>query len=287
MIARLLPLILLLLTFAPSQAQAQTAGAACANAGQFHENGTESLVCDSSIWKPVINFYGNGSIGFQAGADTGSCTSVKTGRMRYISSTWEYCSGSSWQTFDVSTTASCNIHGQSIGYVCPDGSVFAGFAPYTASYQPIFATRCDAGQTWNGSACSGTRLTLPWNNGNAGGLVTTTATNSFDGRTNTNTLVATDSDSGAPGTQPHQAAAYCDNLIMHGKSDWYLPSIGEYLQLIASSTSIGNFGNHPAYYWTAYEYSYGNPAGGYAVGLPLIEGGNSKDTANNIRCIRR
>lgn len=281
MMARLLPLILLLLTFAPSQAQAQTAGAACATAGQFHENGTESLVCDSSVWKPVINFYGNGSIGFQAGADTGSCTSVKTGRMRYISSTWEYCSGSSWQTFSVSTTASCNIHGQSIGYVCPDGSVFAGFVPYAASYKPVFTTRCDAGRTWNGSACAGTRLTLPWNNGNSGGLVTTTATSALDGRANANALLATDSDSGTGGTQPHQAAAYCDNLSIHGKNDWYLPGVAEFLQIQASSTAIGDFG--PSDYWIAYEYDYGVPASGGAAG---IAGGASKDQAQIIRCVR-
>ena len=113
------------------------------------------------------------------------------------------------------------------GDTCSDGTDFAGCAP--PSNKPFFVTRCDAGKTWNGSSCTGTRSTAPWNNGNATGLVDTPLVDNYglDGKANTATLVATDSDSVTGGVQPHQAAAYCDQLTIHGKSDWFMISSSE------------------------------------------------------------
>jgi hypothetical protein len=50
-----------------------------------------------------------------------------------------------------------------VGTVCADGTIYAGLSPDTGA--KMFTTRCDYGQTWNGSACTGTRLPQNWNNG--------------------------------------------------------------------------------------------------------------------------
>jgi len=116
------------------------------------------------------------------------------------------------------TTAGTPCSGESIGTVCPDGSVYAGTTP--DGDVPFYVTRCDYNMTWDGSACTGSRQGITWNNG-LGNWVNTTLSNcthSFacpeTGEANTTTLAAADSDSVNGGTQPHAAAKYCDDLIM-------------------------------------------------------------------------
>ncbi|HEY5792226.1 MAG TPA: hypothetical protein VIS74_02945, partial [Chthoniobacterales bacterium] len=166
------------------------AGDSCAVSGAFtHAGGPEQtgaghfLVCNGSAWVSVIDHTASGRTDIQINNDTGSCTTAKTGRLRYNDSTdvWEYCTGSAWSPFEQAGSAVCNVFGQVPGYVCPDGTVFAGFPPNL--YEPIFTTRCDAGQSWTGS-CTGTRVTKPWNNGNSSGYVTTSQTGLGDGKAN-------------------------------------------------------------------------------------------------------
>jgi len=137
-----------------------------------------------------------------------------------------------------------------IGTVCSDGTVYAGLS---GASTPMYVTRCDAGQSWNGSACAGTRATYYWNNGNATGYTTTSQTGTTDGQTQTANLITLDSDSGVSGTQQHQAAQYCADLADSGYSDWFLPGSYELLTIYYNKTAIGNFDTSGARYWTSGE----------------------------------
>ena len=137
------------------------------------------------------------------------------------------------------------------GTVCSDGTVYAGLS---GASTPMYVTRCDAGQSWSGSACTGTRLTFCWNNCNTTGYVTTSTANT-DGQTYTTTLITTDSDSVVGGTQQHIAAQYCADLSQDGHSDWYLPAQNELLTLYNNKTAIGNFVTSGSSYWSSSEGS--------------------------------
>ncbi len=144
-----------------------------------------------------------------------------------------------------------------LGGVCSDGTVFAGISP--DGNVPMYATPCDSGQTWDGTACTGTRATDPWNNGQTDYVNTsivdcaTYGACSVSGSANTAILVSEDSDSNDAGRQDHMAAKYCDDLTFGGKSDWYLPSYAELLVLYANRSDIGNFDTSGLYYWSSSE----------------------------------
>lgn len=170
-----------------------------------------------------------------------------------------------------------------IGTVCSDGTVYAGLS---GASTPMYVTRCDVGQTWNGSVCTGTRSTLCWNNCNTTGYVTT-STAATDGQTYTTTLIATDSDSVVGGTQQHQAAQYCADLSQDGHSDWYLPAQTELNTLYTNKTAIGNFDTVTGYwYWSSSEY-----ANSYAWYQRFTDGNQNFYTKPNggmvVRCARR
>lgn len=98
-------------------------------------------------------------------------------------------------TWSVTTIAAgC---GTSVGEVCADGSVYAGMS----GSSKMFATRCDFGQTWNGTTCTGTR------------------TSSCD----------------------YQIISQCQNLVIHGKSDWVAPTPNESVTMNKNQAAIGNF----------------------------------------------
>ena len=168
-----------------------------------------------------------------------------------------------------------------IGTVCADGTVYAGLS---GASTPMYVTRCDAGQSWSGSACTGSRTTYYWDNGNSTGT-TTTAIYSSDGQANTTSLIALDSDSGVGGTQQHLAAQYCSDLSNSGNSDWYLPSLTELATLYTNKTAIANFDTSGVYYWTSRE-SVNSTS--YRIRFSTgVQDDYYKWTAYYVRCARR
>ena len=136
------------------------------------------------------------------------------------------------------------------GTVCPDGTVYAGLSP--DGNVKMYVTRCDAGQTWDGSACTGTRSTPTWNNGEDD-WVTTSYTSTITGEANTTGIAALDSDSDTGGFQDHVAAVYCNNLSQDGQTDWYLPSRDELNVIYGNKAVIGNFVTGGSSYWSSSE----------------------------------
>ena len=196
---------------------------------------------------------------------------------------YQFCDGTDWMSMAAgiryvvggNPPTDC----PNVGDVCSDGTVFAGLDGGAALYVP----RCDAGMSWDGSACTGGRSLFPWNNGNNSNNVSTSATNN-NGFVNTETLIATDSDSFTAGVQPHQAAQYCADAIYNGKDDWYLPSKNELNIFYGNNAVIGEFSTSGEY-WSSSEISSGTvwhqrySDGGQASG--------SKQTGRAVRCARR
>jgi hypothetical protein len=155
--------------------------------------------------------------------------------------------------------ADCSL--SPIGTVCVDGSIYAGTTP--DGNVPMYVPRCDYNMVWNGSSCAGTRVTLRWGNGQADhadtSLVNCGSAFACDpsGETNTTALAAEDSDSNDAGNQPYAAAKYCNDLVMHGQSDWYLPSMPELMVMQANSAAIGNFSTAQVY-WSSSENNWQN-----------------------------
>ncbi len=167
------------------------------------------------------------------------------------------------------------------GTVCADGTVYAGLS---GASTPMYVTRCDAGQTWDGAACTGTRTTHCWNNCNTTGYVATSTANT-DGQTYTTTLTTTDSDSITGGTQQHIAAQYCADLSLHGHSDWYLPAKNELNTMHTNKTVIANFDTGGSVYWSSSE---SNTSGAWYQRFSDGSQNNyNKASAVYVRCARR
>ncbi|MCB9996124.1 MAG: DUF1566 domain-containing protein [Rhodospirillales bacterium] len=216
-----------------------------------------------------------------AGAGSGGCSNPADdeGAIVYNDdfNVMQYCDGDTWRRLYGGGSAICNT----VGQVCADGTVYAGLS---GASTPMFVTRCDAGMSWTGS-CTGTRSTMPWNNGNSTGYVTTGITGTTDGQGNTAALVAADSDSVVGGQQPHQAAQYCNDLVANGYSDWYLPAKNELNTLYVNETAIGGFETSGSYYWSSTEFNLDNAwrqrfSDGY-------QGTHGKNGTLAVRCARR
>ena len=164
-----------------------------------------------------------------------------------------------------------------IGDVCTDGSVYAGVSP--DGNANMYATAADSG-------------TFAWNNGNSTGQTSVSGAADDDaGMANTIALVSADSDSITAGVQPHLAAQHCYDLVIHGKDDWYLPSINESGVLRAAR----NTGSFSGTFTTG-----GYPGGEYATSTEINntqfrrrsfdDGGNyvtMKDNSIYVRCVRK
>ena len=143
----------------------------------------------------------------------------------------------------------------------------------------------------NGSA--GSRLSVPWNNGNATGK-TNVSLSWIDGASNTTTLAASDSDSGTGGTQPHQAAAYCNGLTIHNYTDWFLPASAELVTITSYlSPTTQDIVDWELYWSSTHGQNTTSDAQG-KYGGPTHPGsyGVSKETASGtngpwIRCVRK
>ena len=168
------------------------------------------------------------------------------------------------------------------GTVQADGTGFAGISP--DGNAPMFTTRCDAGQTWNCTTCTGSSLSFSWNNGNTSGYTDTLALNTATGAANTETIVAADSDSDAGGTQPHFAAQYCDQLDENGHADWYLPAQNELLVIYNGKAATGNF-NSGGRYWSSTQ------AGTNGAREQVFSDGSQQSTVKHgaflVRCVRK
>lgn len=185
------------------------------------------------------------------------------------------------------TTSYVTCGNNPVGFVCSDGTVYVGTSP--DGNVPMYATRCDYGQAWDGAACTGTRTTLAWNNGEddwvnatpdeCGSIPACDVT----GETHTATLGTSDSDSDTGGNQFHAAAKYCNDFNVSGRFDWYLPSAAE-LNVIFSNASVIS-GLAAANYWSSSEYDLDE-----ALAQNMSTGASSAVTKNqtlNIRCVRK
>ncbi|OFW82559.1 MAG: hypothetical protein A2018_07530 [Alphaproteobacteria bacterium GWF2_58_20] len=180
------------------------------------------------------------------------------------------------------------------GTAMPDDTIYVGITPDDAL--PLYTTRCDAGMSWDGTSCTGTRLGLAWNN--AGNIwIKTGISNTKTGQANTEALVAL-SDSASP----YMAAHYCANLAAgdagaHGHDDWYLPARYELAVVYNSSAAAGgafrsSFDTsgvwNAGYYWTSSEYPYSNSN---SIRIRMNDGthGSSglKSAGLSVRCVRK
>lgn len=93
-------------------------------------------------------------------------------------------------------------------------------------------------------------------------------------------------------TELNTAASICNNLVIGGYSDWYLPSKNELNALYINKTAIGGFND--AYYWTSTEineeYAYSQHFGTGAIGTGWPDGYGAKNhfvgTTGFVRAIR-
>lgn len=105
------------------------------------------------------------------------------------------------------------------------------------------------------------------------------ATSAQNGAENTNTLMF----SGVS----HPAASYCSDLSEGGFSDWYLPAKDELNALYGARSVIGGFATSGGTtYWSSTE-NYPNQAWFQVFGNGSQNYGVAKETAQNIRCVRR
>jgi len=184
--------------------------------------------------------------------------------------------GSGATVWKTTTTGGDCTASPAIGTVCADGTVYAGTS--SDGTVKMFTTRCDYGQTWSGSVCTGLRTPSSWNNGITPTILTN-INSTVTGRANTTSLAALVS-----AESPYTAANNCANLTANGSSDWYLPSADEVYVLYQNRNQIGNFANNLSY-WSSTEYNTQNGKllvfadGSFAYG--------NKATSYQTRCVRR
>ncbi len=89
----------------PSHAFAAcTSPAGDAGALNYDDTTKTQTICDGTTWKTIkVIDYSTGTgarISVQISNDVGTCTAIKTGRLRYDgTNVWEYCDGSTWTPF--------------------------------------------------------------------------------------------------------------------------------------------------------------------------------------------
>lgn len=201
----------------------------------------------------------------------------------------QYCMGGGWAAFggygagsNPGPTDLC-AGAPNPGDVCADGTVYAGLTP--DGNVAMYTTRCDAGQTWDGSTCTGAKSTFSWNDGLTN-YTTTNITSTTAGASNTTTLVTTDSNNVSGGTQTHNAAQYCDNLSAGGHSDWYLPARDELRDVLCTNIGAnGTFDQSATGYWSATENLTSNAR---RIRFDICGNNNyNKETNLYVRCVRK
>lgn len=96
-----------------------------------------------------------------------------------------------------------------------------------------------------------------------------------DGRANT---------AAAAAANPAEAAAYCQDLVAHGYSDWYLPAAAEVVKLRAiSSANRWSSTQHATTTTSAYYDMVGSSGGAVKTGTAMS---NAKTTSYTAHCVR-
>ena len=176
-----------------------------------------------------------------------------------------------------------------VGTTCTDGTIYAGISP--DGDVPMYTTKCDSDQYWNGSACvtcasgqwsgSGTTCNTTWTRSWGNGTTSTyTGYSSYvTGEANTAGLAALTTGG------PYNAASYCENLTAYGSSDWYLPALAELIVLNGNYPTIGQF--RSVVYLSSTDHSYA-----WAWTFPFYSSSSSTSSKTDqsnvyIRCVRR
>jgi hypothetical protein len=190
-----------------------------------------------------------------------------------------------WAITTQSTGPCGNVGPGAEGTVCSDDSVYAGISP--DGNRNMYVARCDIGMTWDGTTCTGTRSSLAFSSGNT----------IFNGYSDPNTGAYNTAEFASLSNTdgPYSAASACQNLVAHGKSDWYLPARWElreiYVKLV-DGTPMDNLPNPvvPGFatsdaYWSSTEWAVMTGAA-----TSLSSGGHSiysKGTLLRVRCVRK
>lgn len=123
---------------------------------------------------------------------------------------------------------------------------------------------------------------IKWSNGNDTVRTAATGTAVGTGKANTKAIV----DQLGPG---NYAAILCDQLVLNGYDDWYLPSGDELDLLYAAKDKIGGFAAD--HYWSSTDL-LGSPYAFYALNLSFVTGQRkmnlkmNKPEPNRVRAIR-
>jgi hypothetical protein len=100
------------------------------------------------------------------------------------------------------------------------------------------------------------------------------------GKTNTTTIVGIETVA--------NAAQLCDNLVLNGYSDWFLPSFDELDEIFFALSTMGLGNLVPGVnYWTSTENTSTQAyAGSYVGGTSVVAGNHNKSVAGYVRAVR-
>jgi uncharacterized protein (TIGR02145 family) len=201
-------------------------------------------VCWSTSSNPTTT-NSHTSDGSGTGAFTSNLTGLSANTFYYVRAYATNSVGTAYGNEITFTTSSFSI-GQNYG----GGIIF--YIDGTNQHGLIASTTDQStGATWG---CEGTSV------GAAGTII-------GSGTTNTNNIVTNCSTSGI-------AARICDDLILNGYTDWFLPSKDELGEMYNQRVLIGGFTS--AYYWSSSEYNPGNSW------IRNMTNGNQQFTAKSV-----
>ncbi len=155
-----------------------------------------------------------------------------------------------------------------IGDVC-GSMVYAGLSP--DGNKRMFATLCDGGMIWNGSACTGSQALVQW-----GYHFQNKETSMVDGDGNTADLPLS------------PAATACTARADGGFTDWYLPSRDELNVLYINRAAIKNFTEGDwIFYWSSSTGDRLEKAFSQRFTNGYQEYGGFRNSTRPYRCVRK